>query len=256
MVASGNDFVVIKEREVKSLKPGLFAKKICDRKFGVGADGLLLLGNSKKAGVRMRIFNADGSEAEMCGNGARCAAFYAKTGISKGIETKAGIIHALVSNDTVKIKLTEPKNIRLNIPLKVVGRAMKVNFLNTGVPHAVIFVQGLDKVNVSLVGRYIRYHRRFAPKGTNVNFIEVLGEDSVAIRTYERGVEDETLACGTGSTASAIIFALRGAKGNPIKLKTRGGETLKVYFDKSENKFSNVWLEGRVNKVYQGEYYV
>ena len=256
MVASGNDFVVVGEAGVRGLNFRLLAKDLCDRKFGVGADGLLLIGKSKKVGVRRRIFNADGSEAEMCGNGARCAAYFAKSRAIKGIETKAGIIQAKVSGDTVKIKLTDPKDIRLDIPVNVAGRVMKVNFVNTGVPHVVIFVQGLDTVSVGAIGRYIRNHRQFAPAGTNVNFIEVLGQDLIGIRTYERGVEDETLACGTGSTASAIIFALKGAKGNTIKLKTRGGEVLKVYFDKSGSKFKNVWLEGKARKVYEGEYYV
>jgi len=256
MVAAGNDFVVAVEPELRGLKLGALAKAICDRRFGAGADGLLVLGSSKKAGVRMRIFNSDGSEAEMCGNGARCAALFAKSKISSGIETIAGIIEASVKEDSARIKLTDPKNIKLDIPIKIGSRVMKVNFLNTGVPHAVIFVQGLDKLNVGLIGRYIRRHPKFAPSGTNVNFIEVLGPNSIAIRTYERGVEDETLACGTGSTASAIVFALKGAKGNPVKLKTGSGEVLKVYFDKSGDKFKNVWLEGKARKVYEGEYYV
>ncbi|MCX5709919.1 MAG: diaminopimelate epimerase [Candidatus Omnitrophica bacterium] len=256
MVASGNDFVVATESGLRGFKLGPLAKTICDRRFGAGADGLLVMGRSRKAGVRMRIFNADGSEAEMCGNGARCAALFAKSKISSGIETIAGIIEARVKNDSARIKLTDPRNIKLNIPIKIGSRIMKVNFLNTGVPHVVIFVQGLDKLNVGLIGRFLRRHRRFAPAGTNVNFIEVLGTDSIAIRTYERGVEDETLACGTGSTASAIVFALKGAKGSPIKLKTKGGDVLKVYFDKTGDKFTNVWLEGPARKVYEGEYYV
>ncbi|MCX5711364.1 MAG: diaminopimelate epimerase [Candidatus Omnitrophica bacterium] len=256
MVASGNDFVVAVEPELRGFKLGPLAKTICDRRFGAGADGLLVLGKSKRAGVRMRIFNADGSEAEMCGNGARCAALFAKSKIKSGIETIAGIIEARVKNDYARIKLTDPKSIKLDIPIKVGARIMKVNFLNTGVPHVVIFVQGLDKLNVGLIGRYIRRHRQFAPAGTNVNFIEVLGPNSIAIRTYERGVEDETLACGTGSAASAIVFALKGAKGSPIKLKTKGGDVLKVYFDKCGDKFKNVWLEGKARKVYEGEYYV
>ena len=184
MVASGNDFIVISQslgsRSLKDL-----AKKICDRKFGIGADGLLVLGKSKVAGIKMRIFNADGSEAEMCGNGARCVSLF--TGRkSVSIETKAGVIEAKVSGDNVKIKLTDPKEINLDTSLDVSGRTLKVNFVNTGVPHVVVFVEGLDKINVDAIGRNIRYHKKFAPKGTNVNFIEVLSRDSLKIRTYER----------------------------------------------------------------------
>jgi diaminopimelate epimerase len=256
MVASGNDFVLINEPEARGMNFAALARNLCDRKFGAGADGLLLIGRSRMAGVRMRIFNTDGSEAEMCGNGARCAAYFAKSRLSGGIETKAGIIGAKVSGDTVRIRLTDPKDIKTSIPIQVGRRIMKVNFLNTGVPHVVVFVQGLDKIDVVALGRFIRYHRKFSPAGTNVNFIEVLGPDAISIRTYERGVEDETLACGTGSTASAIIFALKGANGNRIKLKTRGGEALKVYFEKKGDKFTNVWLEGKVRLVYQGVYHV
>ncbi|MCM8763252.1 MAG: diaminopimelate epimerase [Candidatus Omnitrophica bacterium] len=263
-VASGNDFVVIdskgKGKGIRDL-PDL-TKKICDRKFGAGADGLLLLEKSRKANIKMRIFNADGSEAEMCGNGARCVAFYCsrkqkpKARNQIKIETKAGIIVSEVNNDNVKIKLTEPKNIKLDIPLGLGGRILKVNFVNTGVPHCVIFVEGLDKIDVVGIGRPIRYHRQFSPQGTNVNFVEVLNKDSLKIRTYERGVEDETLACGTGAVACAVIFALKGKVKDRININTRGGEVLKVYFERTKDRFCNVWLEGKARIVYQGEYYV
>ncbi|MDD4900324.1 MAG: diaminopimelate epimerase, partial [Candidatus Omnitrophica bacterium] len=220
MVASGNDFVVVTPLDVRGLPYATLAKKACDRKFGVGADGLLVLEKAKAAAIKMRIFNADGSEAEMCGNGARCAALFAchKITLSKShwlkIETKAGILEANVEGAAVKIKLTEPKDIKLDIPITVNKRVLRLNFINTGVPHAVIFTQGLDEIKITDLGRFIRYHRQFAPKGTNVDFVEVLGNNSLKIRTYERGVEDETLACGTGSVASALIFALKGAVGN------------------------------------------
>ncbi|MFA5287701.1 MAG: diaminopimelate epimerase, partial [Candidatus Omnitrophota bacterium] len=214
MVASGNDFVVVENNE-------LSAKSVCDRKFGIGADGLLVLGKSRSADIKMRIFNADGSEAEMCGNGARCTAFFAvhQLACSKkvSIETKAGIIKAEVNKDIVRIKLTEPKGLNLDIPIKINGRLLRVNFINTGVPHAVIFVSGIDKIDVDNIGRAVRYHKRFSPAGTNVNFVEVLGKDAIRIRTYERGVEGETLACGTGSTAAALVFALKNSVENLVK---------------------------------------
>lgn len=255
MVASGNDFVVIDGHQVtNSPNHQVLAKKICDRKYGVGADGLLVLGKSKVADVRMRIFNADGSEAEMCGNGARCTALYAKHKVT--IETKAGIIESIVASDSVKIKLNYPSGIKLNIPIKINQRTIRVNFINTGVPHTVIFVEGLDKIDVRVLGREIRYHKRFAPAGTNVNFVEVLSNKSIKIRTYERGVEDETLACGTGSAAAAILYAIRYTLSAKINVLTKSGEALKVYFRRIGNKFYDVWLEGKAKIVYKGEYNV
>ncbi|MFA5337876.1 MAG: diaminopimelate epimerase, partial [Candidatus Omnitrophota bacterium] len=149
-------------------------------------------------------------------------------------------------------------DIKLNIPIKVNNRTLKVNFINTGVPHVVIFVEGVDKIEVDSLGRVIRYHPEFAPKGTNVNFVEILNDDFIKVRTYERGVEAETLACGTGSSASAIITALRQQKAADklIKVQTKSGEILKVYIEQENNKFKNVWLEGRAKLVYKGRYYV
>lgn len=270
MVASGNDFVVINSSPQSTVhSPQILAKKICDRKFGVGADGLLLLEKSKIADVRMRIFNADGSEAEMCANGARCVALWAKSKVTN-IETKAGTIESSVNGDNVKIKLTDPKNVRLDIPIKINNRPLRVNFINTGVPHAVIFVEGLDKIDVVNIGRQIRYHHKFAPRGTNVDFVEVLKDNSIKIRTYERGVEDETLACGTGAVASALItnYELCRRWRHPairrwritsyakFNAQTKSGEILKVYFEKVGNNFRNVWLEGIARIVYKGEYNV
>jgi len=253
MVGSGNDFIVVSGEPSGNLSR--LAKTLCDRKFGIGADGLLLLNKCKRADLSMRIFNADGSEAEMCGNGARCAAFFngkAKTTLS----TAAGIIHTEVSGDQVKIQLTTPKDIRLDIPLNVNGRSLKVNFINTGVPHLVVFVHGIDKVDVKYLGRVMRNHQKFSPRGTNVNFVEEKGNNFIQIRTYERGVEDETLACGTGSTAAALIFALKKNLDNLIKVKTQSGEILKVTFQKKSGEFIKVWLEGKVRIVYKGECYV
>jgi len=262
MVASGNDFVVIDKKLTGNLRA--LAKALCDRKFGIGADGLLLLNKTKHTDLCMRILNADGSEAEMCGNGARCAALF--SGKRKGkILTQAGVINTEISASNVKIQLTAPKEIKLDIPLKVSvanevheanGRLIKVNFINTGVPHVVIFVNGIANINVASIGRSIRYHAKFAPGGTNVNFVEVKGNDLICIRTYERGAEDETLACGTGSAAAALVFALKNNSAGMVKVKTQSGEILKVYFKKDKNKFHDVWLQGSAKIVYKGEYYV
>jgi len=255
-VATGNDFIIIdNRRSILGSDLSRFARNICERRRSAGADGLLVLGKSKEADLRMRIFNADGSEAEMCGNGARCAAyFFGKRNLS--LETKAGIIKAQVLHNCVKIKLTPPKKIKLDLPLKVAGWQLKINFIDTGVPHAVIFVEGLDKINLSVLGRLVRYHRKFSPRGTNVNFIEVQNKNSIRIRTYERGVEGETLACGTGSAAGAIIFALKSAINAPVRVVTKGGEVLKVSFIRQGGTFKDLWLEGKAKIVYKGVYYV
>jgi len=253
MVGSGNDFIVIKGKPCGNLSK--LAKLLCDRKFGIGADGLLIVDQRKNADLAMRIFNADGSQAEMCGNGARCAALL--NGRRKArLFTAAGIINTEVSGDKVKIQLTKPKQIRLDIPLKVNGRLIKVNFINTGVPHVIIFVIGIDNIDVAQIGRSIRYHKKFAPRGTNVNFVEAIENNLIRIRTYERGVEGETLACGTGSTAAALIFALKKNLNKLVKVKTQSGEILKIYFKREKNKFENVWLEGSARIVYKGECYV
>jgi len=253
MVASGNDFIVIKDKPAGSLS--ILAKALCDRRFGIGADGLLILEESKKADIRMRVFNADGSEAEMCGNGARCAALFTGKKKSK-LLTCAGIINAQVDGKRVKVRITGPRGIKLDIPIKVSGRSLKVNFINTGVPHTVVFVNGINAIDVRQIGASIRNHAKFRPAGTNVNFVEVKGPNIIRIRTYERGVEGETLACGTGSAAAALIFALKNNLDDLVKVETQGGEILKVYFQKVNSKFSNVWLEGGARIVYKGEYYV
>jgi diaminopimelate epimerase len=253
MVASGNDFVIMEARPPGNTR-GL-AKMVSDRRFGIGADGLLVLEKSRKADMRMKIFNADGSEAQMCGNGARCAALYLGKKRSR-LETAAGTIECEINQDNVRIKLTDPKGIKLDVPIKAYGRNLKINLINTGVPHAVIFVEGLDEIHVSSIGRRIRYHKRFAFEGTNVDFVEVLGKDNISLRTYERGVEDETLACGTGAVASAIIFALKSHTPNKVSVMTRGGEPLMVYFRIRGRDFTDVWLEGKAKIVCRGEYYV
>lgn len=277
VTASGNDFVLIENNyPLFRIRYPLLAREICARKFGVGSDGLIILEKSKIADVKMRIFNADGTEAEMCGNGARCVALYKSRKVK--IETRAGIIESEVIADKpnsalpsskeflqfikgrVKIKLTKPEDYQPGIPIKVNGRQLKINSLNTGVPHAVIFVEGIDTIGVSNIGRQIRYYECFAPQGTNVNFVEVINKNTIKARTYERGVEDETLACGTGAAASAIVFGLQLSEAKvkecKINVRTQGGETLKIYFHKNNEKITDVWLEGKVKIVYKGEYYV
>jgi len=253
MVASGNDFIIIDKKI--SGRISALARSLCDRKFGIGADGLILFSKLKNADLRMRIFNADGSEAQMCGNGARCAALFGRKSQGR-IFTQAGVINTELRPGRVRIRFTKPKGIRLDILLKVNGRMIRVNFINTGVPHAIVFVNGIDNIDVVNIGRSIRRHAKFSPAGTNVDFAQVKGNDLIAIRTYERGVEDETLACGTGSVAAGLIFALKSGLDRLVKVRTHGGEELKVYFKKDNKGFRDIWLEGSAKIVYKGEYYV
>ena len=274
--ASGNDFILIDVIRYplgnKKIDYRKFADKFCRRKLGVGADGILAIEPSEKSLFKMRIFNPDGSEAEMCGNGARCAALWANLieprvgGQNVMFDTKAGLIRANVKDEklknrgygNVRIKIVDPFGLKLDEPINILGRKILVNFINTGVPHAVIFVEKTDGIDVETIGRAVRYHNKFKPAGANINFVEFLNDSSIKIRTYERGVEDETLACGTGSMASAIIsqFKLKpeaGSKRNLIKVKVKSGEMLKVSFTRERDKISDVWLEGKAHLVYKGE---
>ncbi|MBU1044092.1 MAG: diaminopimelate epimerase [Candidatus Omnitrophica bacterium] len=258
MVASGNDFIIFDNRR-SGLKNGSeIAALLCVRTSGIGADGLIFIEKSKKADFKMRIFNPDGSEAEMCGNGIRCAALY-KNKKNMKIETLAGILNAELNENGIKVRMTPPLDMQLNINLNIDGRIHQVNYVNTGVPHSVCFVENLPAVNVRLLGRLLRYHKHFELEGTNVDFVKIDEHDSLCIRTYERGVEDETLACGTGSVAAALIYHhkfLYADGSYSVDIKTKGGEVLKVYFDYEKGVFKNVWLEGNARIVYKGECYV
>ena len=258
MSGSGNDFIVIDNRD-QSLAAGNiteFVRTVCERKVSVGADGLIIIENSDRADFRWRYFNADGSEADMCGNGARCTARFAYLrGIAKenmSFETGAGIIKAEVRGETVKVKLTEPYAIKVSIPLVIEGQPLEVSFINTGVPHVVLFVQDLDRYDAFNTGRKIRYHKEFQPEGTNANFMEVIDRHTIRVRTYERGVEDETLACGTGVVASVLISSCKGLVESPVDVRVRSGETLKIYFHKAGHVFKDIYLEGKANVVYEG----
>jgi diaminopimelate epimerase len=251
--ASGNDFILIDQRREKVFNYRQFAKKICHRKFGIGADGLLVIEKSRSTDFKMRIFNSDGSEAAMCGNGARCAAkWFGKKHIN--FETKAGIIEgSLVGKDSLKIKMTKPFGLKLDINVNVFGRGIKVSIIDTGVPHAVIFVDSLDDMNIDEIGREVRFHEQFAPMGVNVNFAQVVDKGLISIRTYERGVEGETLACGTGTVASAIIFAVKSDLSVPVKVRTKSNELTRVYLERDGEVINNAWLEGRAYRVFEGK---
>ena len=281
--ASGNDFILIPhwELSVKRKRWSKFVKHLCERKWGVGADGVLVIetAKDKSADFKMRIFNSDGSEAEMCGNGIRCSALWIwwdkerkgeqERGIIK-IETKAGPTYSRIVRfkpkargrgcwGEIKVKMVEPIDLKLDLPLKGISGGRKVNYINTGVPHTVVFVDKVDNVDVEKLGRRIRFDKEFAPIGTNVDFVEVLGYNFIKLRTYERGVEKETLSCGTGSVAAAIVAHQQGIVNSPsksrikVKVVTKSGEILKVYFKKDNSKkIKDVWLEGKAHLIYKG----
>jgi diaminopimelate epimerase len=259
MSGSGNDFIIIDNRQAVVPADDLarFAAQVCRRKMSVGADGLILVEDSDAADFKWRFFNSDGSVAEMCGNGARCVARFAfMNGIapaSMRFETLAGIIGAQVSADQVKVRMTDPKNLILEAELLTADHGtVAYGSVNTGVPHLVIEVKDIERVDVVALGRAIRHHPQFAPAGTNVNFTAPLTDALWAVRTYERGVEDETLACGTGVTAAALVLARKKAAASPVRLKARSGSLLKVHFTPHGNGFKDVFLEGDARIIYAG----
>ncbi|MCX5781939.1 MAG: diaminopimelate epimerase [Elusimicrobia bacterium] len=261
--AAGNDFILIDNRnKILPKDESLLAKKLCDRKFAVGADGLIILENSDKTDFKMRYYNSDGSIASMCGNGGRSIARFANIlGIVQNkmtFETEAGFVKAEILGKEIKLFLYEPKDAKLDFTLRVDKREFSVSFINTGVPHTVIFVNDIDKTDVLELGRMVRYHKEFLPGGTNVNFVQKKDDNSIFVRTYERGVEGETLACGTGVIASAIIAGLRGMVNQPVHCITRGGYILTVAYSKNDkgdllSPVSNVSLQGPAEVAFKGE---
>jgi diaminopimelate epimerase len=257
MNGAGNDFILIDNRTGEIDLARSQIAHLCDRHRGIGADGILLLElPANRADFRMRYFNADGGEAEMCGNGARCFARFANriAGAEKKIsfETPAGVISAELAGDLVTLRMTEPTDLRLNMKLPMADEDKTVHFINSGVPHVVIPVPKIDEVDVRREGAAIRHHKMFSPNGANVNFIEKRASNKIAIRTYERGVEDETLACGTGIVASALIFAATENTSGPIRVLARGGDELQVGFETIGGGFRNVTLTGPAEFVFDG----
>lgn len=258
MNGCGNDFILIDNREEFLEGDNLrdFVIKVCTRRISIGADGLILIEPSSRAHFRWRFFNADGSEAEMCGNAGRCAA---RLAVIRKIapprltfETKAGIIEAEVFGRLVKLQMTPPSGLELDVEVAIDGEKHSLDFLNTGVPHAVKFVSEIGSIPVKDLGRKIRFHPRFQPAGTNANFVQPIDHHRLKVRTYERGVEDETLACGTGAIASALLAACRGLVDSPVAVETRGGEILNIYFQRQGDNFPQVFLEGDTTLVYEG----
>lgn len=260
MHGTGNDFILVNnfDNKYKNWSPD-FVKSICKRHTGIGADGLLVLERSNEADFNMRFFNSDGYESDMCANGSRCICkfaydleivknefiFRANDGLHKAFIINKKMVKVQVNFHGSK-SATIPKD-KLNLPDGIRYK----DFLNTGVPHLILECDNIDQLNVDQLGKYLRYHQVFAPEGTNVNFVEILDENQLKVRTYERGVEEETLSCGSGVTASAITFAQdQGIESQFYDINTTGGD-LKVYL--LEN-YKSIYLEGPVTQVYKGKY--
>jgi diaminopimelate epimerase len=260
MSGAGNDFILLDNRNARIVLTPEQVAKLCHRQFGIGADGLMLLVPSLtgKADWAWRFYNSDGSDAAMCGNGARCFARYIQrtTGWTKPtvtFETAAGVITAEFQGERVTINLTAPHDLRLSEKVTTQTGVLEVSSINTGVPHAVVFVEDADKAMVQPLGSELRWHDHFKPRGTNVNFAQVQGPNQLRVRTYERGVEGETLACGTGVTASALVASRLHGFTSPIRIQVQSGDELSVSFQSDgQGGFSDVRLGGPASFVFEG----
>jgi len=267
LTGAGNDFILID----KKLNQGIsidsnLIRKICDRRFGVGADGILTIDDDENTDFKMEYFNSDGSSGMLCGNGARCIIKYAdysgridgtNTNFTFGGENFSGV---LVDDEIVTFRLNSPTKLKQNFEIEILNKQLNVSFIDTGAHHVIVNVDdqinafdNLEEFLVEKFGREIRYSKYFSPIGTNVNFISIK-DKTINIRTYERGVEEETLACGTGAVASAITSVIDGKIETPVKVKTRGGDILEVDFTINEKMIDNVSLTGPAKIVFQGKY--
>lgn len=258
MNGCGNDFIIIDGRSARMPSDLVaFIPQVCRRKLSIGADGLILIEASDRYDFQWQFYNADGSRAEMCGNGARCAARFAHeqgiAGQKMVFKTDAGPIEAEMRGAQVKLKMTTPGVSRIDFGIDVSGGKQILSSINTGVPHVVLELDELAEKEIVPLGREIRYHETFAPAGTNVNFVSPAGDRHLQVRTYERGVEDETLACGTGCVAAALITAARRGWPSPIPVTTRSGGILTIHFQQDGDCFREVYLEGDARIVYTGE---
>lgn len=253
----GNDFILFDNRksELSSLD-SLTIEKLCHRRYGVGADGVILLENSSKHDYKMRIFNPDGSEAEMCGNGIRCLAkFIQKLGIRKNpltIETLSSHYKISYNDQLVAVEMKLAKKILWDQQLNIDEHVHQFHYLDTGVPHSVLFLEELVQPKLCELGPKIRYHNQFHPKGTNVTFATVQSPSVLKVSTYERGVEQETLACGTGATAAALAAAHQYKFSSPIEIEPPSGEIMRIFFERNESEFSQIYLEGPAHEVFEG----
>ncbi len=256
---SGNDFVMVDNLsgELDCLKKSELAKFLCRRRVSIGADGLIFLDKSETADVKMTYINADGSYAEMCGNGARCTAFVYSMLHSKDrltIETGVGVIGAHTESKFITVDMPPGKLVEPNVEILIDGLPFIADWYNTGVPHAVIIVDDVSEIPVEQWGREIRYHRHFQPAGTNADFVEIEDEHTIKIRTYERGVEAETLACGTGAVASALSAARKNLVKPPVKVKVALPDTLHIDFvPETDGSAHDIKFAGEIIFSFEGD---
>jgi len=259
MTGAGNDFILADNRAGGIHLTRDQVARLCHRQFGIGADGLMLLvpARNGSADWGWQFWNSDGSDAEMCGNGARCFARYVQrlTGWKASqltFDTVAGPIRAEFHGDRVTVNLTAPHSLRFGDKVRTSTGDLEVHSLNTGVPHAVVFVPDADQAMVQKLGAELRWHDHFKPRGTNVNFVQIKEPGFIRVRTYERGVEGETLACGTGVSASAMITSALHHFPPPIRVQVQGGDLLEVDFQRVNGDFRDVRLTGPATFVFEG----
>jgi diaminopimelate epimerase len=258
MHGAGNDFILLDNRDAILRLDADTIQRLCNRHLGVGADGVLLVeSETGGADFRMRYYNADGGEAEMCGNGARCFAQFIRriAGPREQVtfSTHAGPMSAKFVDGCVQLAMSQPGGLRLNQELALKLETLPYHFINTGVPHVVTFVEDLEATAVERLGPQIRYHAEFAPGGANANFVQQIDSSTIAVRTYERGVEKETLACGTGVVAAALIAHAVNDSRSPISVRVKGGDVMQVEFEKAGAAFRDVRLTGPATFVFEGE---
>jgi len=265
MSGAGNTFVLIDNRngaveaalKAADLSLDGFVIRMCSPLYGVGSDGLILLEPSDRYDFAWRFYNADGSSADMCGNGARCAARYAAlvglAGEAAAFETGAGVVRAETHGTGVRVALTPPGPVGPPLPLKLGDSAFTGYAIDTGVPHLVIPVPQVSRVDVEALGPEARHDPRFKPEGTNVDFVSVLEGGGLRVRTFERGVEGETMACGTGVTAAALVMAQLGRASPPVTVVPLSGEALVVDFTRAGDAFGDVTIDGPARVLFRGE---
>ncbi len=261
MSGAGNDFIVLNPREVEP--PAAVWEQVvrrwCTRRMSIGADGVIFVepADDPGADVRVRFFNPDGGEFDTCGNGSRCAARFAfEAGLAPAemkIATGAGIVSATVRGDRVRVGFTEPRRVALDVAVTVDGARRVGHCVEFGVPHFVLTVEALPEGAIEPEARKLRHASELGPAGANVNYVEVTGPAGLAVRTYERGVEGETLACGSGCVSAAVALAAAGRVEPPVRVRTRSGSLLEVSFRREGDRFTEIWLEGDARIIYRAE---
>lgn len=260
MHGAGNDFVMIDDRQGDvPWQDHFLMAALASRRTGIGSEGIILIQPSENSDFRMRFLNPDGTEVELCGNGARCAAAFAHSigaaGKNMTMETLCGVIDAKICGDNgmVRLWMPEASKKRYNLTVDVDGQAVTGFFINTGVPHFVVPVEDIGAVDVATLGLKLRQHQEFAPEGTNVSFAALRPPDQITLRTYERGVEAESGACGTGAVASAVVAVETAGMRLPVRVRTSVGFELLVDGDWRCNKCTGLTLTGPTKVVFKGE---